>query len=89
MADRLDSEKLRGFDFRRTDRLTNEQTFAIVESLLRLKTYNIVYFIVYSIIFSIVYSLVYASSWKVWAKGRGQNQHISFSSVSFLSQTKE
>ena len=38
MADRLDSERLRGFDFRRTDRQTDEQTFAIVESLLRLKT---------------------------------------------------
>ena len=37
MADGLDSERLRGFDFRRTDRLTNEQTFAIVESLSRLK----------------------------------------------------
>ena len=33
LADRLDSERLRGFDFRLTDR----QTFAIVESLSRLK----------------------------------------------------
>ena len=32
-ADRLDSERLRGFDYRQTDRWT----FAILESLLRLK----------------------------------------------------
>ena len=38
MADRLDSERLRGFDFRLTDRQTDRQTFAIVESLSRLKT---------------------------------------------------
>ena len=35
MVDRSNSERLRGFDFRRTDRQTDR--FAIVESLLRLK----------------------------------------------------
>ena len=38
MADRLDSERLRGFDYgHQTDRQTDRQTFAIVESLSRLK----------------------------------------------------
>ena len=40
MADRLDSERLRGFDFRLTDRQTDRQTFAIVESLSRLKNFR-------------------------------------------------
>ena len=35
MADRHDSERLRGL----TDRRTNRQTFAILESLLQLKRY--------------------------------------------------
>ena len=45
MADRLDFERLRGFDFRltdrQTDRRTDRQTFAIVESLSRLKTFEV------------------------------------------------
>ena len=35
MVNRSNSERLRGFDFRRTDRQTDGRTFAIVESLSR------------------------------------------------------
>ena len=38
IADRLDFERLRGFCDGQTDGLTDRRTFAIVESLSRLKT---------------------------------------------------
>ena len=41
MAYRLNSERLRGFDFRLTDRQTDRKTFAILELLSRLKTVDI------------------------------------------------